>query len=688
MRLLNGFLPRLIATMVAPMLLLGILLTTHSLSTQLNDLRQSLRDRGTQLANNLAPACEYGVLSGNVAILDELLRSAAQATDVVSISVRDHQGHELAGIWRRKPTSDEPIARYVATIEHVEITLDDFSNQGSSQSHRIGEVEVVLTQRNMIERRQEMIRHSVLIGIGGILLCCALAWRLSKGFRQPVRALSRAVKRFGAGKLDERVHCISPGELGVLEQGFNRMANAIESAQEHLQERIRHATSQLRHQACHDALTGLINRAEFERRVAQAITYAQEHGSMHAIGYLDLDQFKVVNDTCGHAAGDALLRQLSMVLEQHVPDQAVLARLGGDEFGLLMEHTRIEDAFNLSTDLLDTINRFRFSWEGKSFGVGASVGLAAITRETADLQQVLAHADAACYSAKDNGRNRIQIHQASDADIQRRHGEMHWISRINHALDCHHLRLYYQPIMDVTHHASIDHIEVLLRIADPSGSIISPMAFIPAAERYNLMPTLDRWVVANVFQQLGNWQTTGRIMPTTCAVNLSGMSLGDGELFDFILSHIEQHAIQPARICFEITETAAIINLPQAVDLMQRLRKLGCRFSLDDFGSGVSSMGYLKQLPVDYVKIDGVFVRDIAHDPISRAMVSSINEISHLMGLKTIAEYVDSDAVFNVLKALHVDYAQGYWIAAPRPFDEFSPILTKNSLEIAADTAG
>ncbi|MBB5016892.1 diguanylate cyclase (GGDEF)-like protein [Chitinivorax tropicus] len=685
--MLKGFLPRLIVMMVAPMLLLGVLLTAHSLSTQLTDLRQSLHDRGTQLASNLAPACEYGVMSGNVAILDELLRSASLANDVVSIRVQDHQGRELASIQRRNPGPEEPLERFRATIEHIEISLDDFAQQYGAQNHHLGEVEVVLTQRNMIERRYQMIRHSLMIGVAGILLSCALAWRLSKGFRQPVRALSRAVKHFGAGKLDERVQCTSPGELGVLEHGFNRMAEAIESAQEHLQERIRHATSQLRHQASHDTLTGLINRAEFERRVALAITNAQMHHATHAIGYLDLDQFKIVNDTCGHAAGDALLRQLSMLLEQQVPKGAILARLGGDEFGLLMEHTPIEAASQLAGNLLDTINRFRFTWEGKSFGVGASIGLAAINAETANLHQVLAHADAACFSAKDSGRNRIQIHQASDTEIQRRQGEMHWVGRINHALEQGQLQLFHQPIMDILHQAPIDHIEVLLRIMDSHGTLITPMAFIPAAERYNLMPTLDRWVISHVFEQLGTWQQQGHAMPTTCSINLSGMSLGDPELFDFILTHLEQHALPAERICFEITETAAIVNLPQAVDLMQRLRKLGCRFSLDDFGSGVSSMGYLKQLPVDYVKIDGVFVRDIAHDPISRAMVASINEISHLMGLKTIAEYVDTVEVLDILQALRVDFAQGYWIAAPRPLSEFSTKRPINPSIREADTA-
>ena len=397
----------------------------------------------------------------------------------------------------------------------------------------------------------------------------------------------------------------------------------------------RRLSEQLTHQASHDALTELVNRREFERRAEHLLATARQDKSEHALCFMDLDQFKVVNDTCGHTAGDEMLRQLSTVLKRTVRHRDTLARLGGDEFGVLMEHCSLDDAHRVVKSLLTAIDDYQFLWEGHSFKVGVSMGLVPITDSTANLTELLKAADAACYMAKDAGRNRIHVHHAEDVELAQRHGEMQWVTRINQALEDDRFCLYAQTIEPLD--GSTDtHYELLIRMVDEKGGIIPPGAFLPAAERYNLISKIDHWVIGNAFGLLvDNAAFLKQI--DFCSINLSGQSLTDPEILKFIIAQLDESGIQGKKICFEITETAAILNLSKAMKFISILKELGCRFALDDFGSGLSSFGYLKNLPVDYLKIDGMFVKDIVDDPINRAMVKSINEIGHVMGMKTIA---------------------------------------------------
>jgi diguanylate cyclase (GGDEF)-like protein/PAS domain S-box-containing protein len=419
---------------------------------------------------------------------------------------------------------------------------------------------------------------------------------------------------------------------------------------------------ELHYQASHDALTGLINRHEFERRLQRVLKTSDGE---HALLYLDLDQFKIVNDTCGHTAGDELLRQLATLMATQVRKRDTLARLGGDEFGVLLEHCSVEQALRLAQTLQQTVQDFRFTCDNKHFTAGVSIGLVPIPQGGDTLAQVLSAADSACYAAKDKGRNRIHVYAASDEELTQRHGQMQWIPRLHQALADGHLRLYFQPIVPVTGEVTGGvHGELLLRLVGEDGQIVSPGSFLPAAERYHQVQPLDRWVIRAALAAVRT-QAAPRVV--NYGINLSGQSLGDTAFLDFVLEQLAQSGVPPQWICFEVTETAAIADLKHARHFIKTLKQRGCRFALDDFGSGLSSFSYLKTLPVDYLKIDGAFVRDMVTDPIDCAMVEAIHRVGQIMGIKTIAESVENEAILEKLKAIGVDYAQGYEIAKPHP---------------------
>ena len=433
---------------------------------------------------------------------------------------------------------------------------------------------------------------------------------------------------------------------------------------------VRQYAARLSYQASHDALTGLINRHEFERRLNLALKSAAQYRRAHSLLYLDLDQFKIVNDTCGHAAGDELMRQVSALLQQHMREGDTLARLGGDEFGVLLENCPPEVAVGVSNKIRETIREFRFSWSGSPFTVGVSIGVVNLGEGGHTLAEVLRAADTACYVAKEKGRNRVHVYRTDDSEVSYKRGEMEWVGRIQRALDEGRLRLYAQEVFSLRPQLSRGaHFEVLLRMLDERGQLIPPGAFIPAAERYGLMPTIDRWVVTTAFDTYSKLAADprGRAIET-CSINLSGASVGDESFLDFLQTQAAVAQVPYTAFCFEVTETAAVADLSKAVYFIGQLRALGCRFSLDDFGAGMSSFGYLKNLPVDYLKIDGGFVKDMLDDPMDRAMVEAINHIGHVTGKKTIAEFVENVQTLEALREIGVDYGQGFGLAKPVPF--------------------
>ncbi len=431
--------------------------------------------------------------------------------------------------------------------------------------------------------------------------------------------------------------------------------------------KARRLQQQLSHQASHDALTGLINRREFENRLNDALdTAAKNPGAVHNLLYLDLDQFKVVNDTCGHTAGDQLLKQITRVLKNKIRTSDTLARLGGDEFSVLLESCPPERAYEIAEDLRQAVNEKRFVWNDRTFDTTVSIGVVSISHESDCANSVMSAADVACYSAKDMGRNRVHVYREGEAPA--RHMEMQWVSRITKAFEESRLVTYFQPIIDLSDDKSSPrHFELLLRMLDPDGKMIPPDAFIPAAERYNLMPQIDRWVVSHTLSELAHHRDMTEIQPYTLAINLSGTSLSDESFLDFVRSEIQSHELSPGAVCFELTETAAIANLQQVMHFMNELKRVGCLFSLDDFGSGLSSFAYLKSLPVDYLKIDRQFTMNMTTDDIDRSFVDAFNQIGHTLQVKTVAEGVEDARARDKLKAMGVDYGQGYFFARPAP---------------------
>ncbi|HSG97511.1 MAG TPA: EAL domain-containing protein [Woeseiaceae bacterium] len=421
----------------------------------------------------------------------------------------------------------------------------------------------------------------------------------------------------------------------------------------------------LSYHASHDILTGLVNRAEFENRVERALKSARARETSYALLYLDLDQFKIVNDSCGHSAGDALLGQLGTLLKSKIRWRDTLARLGGDEFGVLLESCTLDEAMNTAETLRMAIGDYKFVWEERTFRLGVSIGVVPITADNEDVAALLTAADSACAAAKEAGRNRIHSFQENDIDLMRRRREMQWAARINNALEENRFELFRQTIQPLQTEEEGAHYEILLRMRDESGGIISPGLFIEAAERYGITPKIDRWVIRSAFRWLVS-EADERERLSLCSINLSGQSLGDEKFLPFVVDQFQMSGLDATKICFEITETAAIASYSQANRFINALKELGCKFALDDFGTGLSSFGYLKHFPVDFLKIDGSFVKEILHDPIDREMVRSINEIGHLTGKQTIAEFAENEEIITMLRGMGIDYAQGYGVSEPK----------------------
>ncbi|MDA0824306.1 MAG: EAL domain-containing protein, partial [Proteobacteria bacterium] len=434
-------------------------------------------------------------------------------------------------------------------------------------------------------------------------------------------------------------------------------------------------TAKLSYQATHDELTGLSNRKSLEERLTAVLESAHSEHTEHSLAIIDIDQFKIINDTCGHTAGDELLRQIARLLKSIVRKRDTLARLGADEFALLIEDCSMAQAYSGVDALRQRIDSFKFVWEARTYKISASVGLVSVNDQCEDSNSALSMAGTACFAAKDSGRNRIHSYQKDDLAVTRRHGEMRWATRINDALFDDRFELNFQRITSINSEFNCgDHYELLIRMRDELGNVVMPSEFLPAAERYNLSEKVDRWVIGHALDWLRDHPVLVDQLHL-CGINLSGQSMGNEAILRFILDQVDEGSIPAEKLCFEVTETAAISDLAQATNFITLLKDRGCMFALDDFGSGFSSFSYLKKLPVDFLKIDGSFVRDICTNSIDLAMVRSINDIGHVMGKKTIAEFVEDRGVLDVLRDIGVDYAQGFEIGRPTPITQFFSIV-------------
>ena len=486
-------------------------------------------------------------------------------------------------------------------------------------------------------------------------------------------SFSNALLALGRGDLDAaqaRVQVVpvtvhTGDEVGEMARSVNSLQEEIARAAVSLDQ----AREELR-QARHDAVTGLITRREFERRLEAALARTRGDSKWYSLLYLDLDHFKIVNDTCGHAAGDELLRQITGVLRTVIRNRDSVARLGGDEFAMLLDDCSLSPAQRIAQDLLRAVQKFSFASGDKLFKVGVSIGVVAFHDGSLGMIELMRAADDACYVAKRRGRNRVHVYETECSEVATRQGELQWVERLRQALEESRFCLYAQEIVAVSPLRQGErHQELLVRMIDEEQGIVHPMAFIPVAERYNLMPALDRLVISTAFAEFQHiLAQKGPVDTHRWAINLSGASLSEEDFLEFICAQFDAFGVPHSAICFEITETAAIANFAKATNLIRELKALGCGFSLDDFGSGMSSFGYLKHLPVDHLKIDGAFVRDIAIDPIDRAMVEAINKVGQVMGIRTIAESVEDPETLAILKEIGVDYAQGFGIARPEAY--------------------
>ena len=420
-------------------------------------------------------------------------------------------------------------------------------------------------------------------------------------------------------------------------------------------------------QTSHDPLTGLINRREFEKRLASMMGALAGGGRQHAICYLDLDHLDMVNDTCGHRAGDAVLRQVAARLQTLVRGTDVLARMGGDQFAALLTDCNREDARAVAEKLRDAVRQLRFPWEDHVFEVSSSVGIACMDTTTLHFSDALSAAHAACLVAREDGSDRVRTFQAADLEYGHHHHLARWMQKVREAVENSRFQLLVQDIVSIEAGESRErHGELLVRMLDEHGGLVAPHTFLSAAERYNLMPAVDRWVIQHTFEALQNGAEALSSLDL-CAINLSGQSLSDPEFLKDVIELLNATTVPAGRLCFEITETAVVENFDSARAFIAALKQRGCQFALDDFGSGMSSYSYLKHLPVDYLKIDGSFVRGMLEDPIDRAVVESINQIGHDLHMKTIAEFVENEEILSALTEVGVDYAQGSIISEPRP---------------------
>ena len=685
-----GIKSRVILLGTMPAVLFAMILAGYAISKVFNVLNQSLHDRGRIIATQLAPAAEYGVISGNTQILQKLAQQAlANESELKTVLVLDKQGKVLALSGRpiapelilkikkdkvQKLTWDDGII-FVSPIYRSLVEIDDFSVlddnnselSGDDSKLEIGQVYVELSNLALQNLKQDLIVKIILIGILGLAVSAFIAWMIGRNITKPIQEIANAVNKVGEGIFSQTITENSSGELKVLQKGFNSMSLSLKQAYEHMQEKIHDATALLRYQTQHDDLTGLINRREFEVRLERCLKSAQENNIQHVFCYLDLDQFKLVNDTCGHNAGDELLRQISALFANKMRDRDTLARIGGDEFGILLENCSLVDANQITNKLLKLVRDYRFAHEDKVFNIGVSIGLVVVNTSFENISEILHAADAACYSAKKAGRNQSFLYHHGDIEIVQRQTAVEAVADMTDEIDDDRFILYCQPIIPLS--ASVPqqhHYEILIRKVGLDGEITLPTSFIASAERYHLMPNIDRWVIKNTFAAYRKLLDKSlEQCDYIFSINLSGTSLGDKSLLGYIREQFAIYAIPPQAICFEITETAAIVNLKNTINLFTALRKIGCKFALDDFGSGMSSFMYLKNFEVDFLKIDGSFIKEMHENKIDHAMVRSIHSVAEAMNIKTVAEFVENKQILKQLQAIGVHYGQGVYLGSP-----------------------
>ncbi|MGQ3089250.1 MAG: putative bifunctional diguanylate cyclase/phosphodiesterase [Methylophilus sp.] len=664
---------RLLLLVIAPVFALSCSFLLFDFQDQLKSDEEKLGQHALTTAKFLSAVVHnQSELHGRPYIERLLKASQLEREPYLSLMIADADNRPLAQLGASFIVSESLPQQDTQVIQqstHDVTMVKIFTTE--AKHALLGFVFVAIDKAAMIEdHRQAFIRNIGYITLA-LMLCSVLVYWVSRSISQPIREMTAALKRFVVGNQHLSQVKNSLPEIHSLQTTINEISREMQHVEADMRHRIQDAQAQLRYQARHDALTGLVNRQELERRLQQALEDVKQHKANHVFCYMDLDQFRVINDTCGHPAGDEMLRQISMILSQRIRAEDTFARLGGDEFGLLLSYCQVEKAIEIAAQLRQMVEAFRFMHEGRLFQTGISIGIVEITADLKDVGQVTRHADAACYVAKDNGRNQIHLFHPEDDVLLKRHVEMEWVLRINEAIEHNDFVLYCQGIFPMQQKELPPFYEILIRKRDENGGIIPPAEFLPSAERYQLMTKIDRWVIQHAFMALQPlFKTQSATKPFIVSINLSGMSLGDPTLLPYIKNCFANYEISPSHVCFEVTETSAIINIDNTIKLITELKAMGTRFMLDDFGSGMSSFSYLKHLPVDFLKMDGAYVKDITINKVDLAMAKAIQSVAESMGIQTIAEYVEDQATLDCLDEMGVAFAQGFYLNRPAPLSE------------------
>lgn len=664
---------RLLLLVIGPVFALSCILLLFDFKEQLQREEDKLAQHALTTAKFLSAVIHKQTeLQGQQYIKRLLKASQLNREPYLSLIIADADNRPVANLGTSFSMQEALPQQDTVVMQHDthDITMVKvFSTE--PKRRLLGYVFVAIDKASLIEdHRQAFIKNVGYITLA-LMLCSILVSWVSRSISQPIRDMTSALKRFMIGSQQVSNGKNTLPEIKSLQSTINQISKEMQHVEADMRHRIQDAQAQLRYQARHDALTGLVNRQELERRLQQALQDVKLHRANHVFCYMDLDQFRVINDTCGHLAGDEMLRQISMILSQRIRAEDTFARLGGDEFGLLLSYCQVEKAIEIAAQLRQMVETFRFMHEGRLFQTGISIGIVEITSDLKDVGQITRHADAACYVAKDNGRNQIHLFHPEDDVLLKRHVEMEWVLRINEAIEHNDFVLYCQGIFPLQNKELPPFYEILIRKRDEHGGIIPPAEFLPSAERYHLMTKIDRWVIQHAFMALQPlFKTLGHDSPFIVSINLSGTSLGDAQLLPYIQNCFDTYEIPPTKVCFEVTETSAIINIDNTIKLIHELQKRGTRFMLDDFGSGMSSFTYLKHLPVDFLKMDGAYVKEITSNKVDLAMAKAIQSVAQSMDILTIAEYVEDQATLDCLKEMGVAFAQGFYLNKPMPLSD------------------
>ncbi|RMG33546.1 MAG: EAL domain-containing protein [Gammaproteobacteria bacterium] len=613
-----------------------------------NALKQQAEIEHRLTLDVLTDAAYTALLTDEYTEVTPLFEHSVSNHHIVSIRLLDRDGRIVAA---SNPTMIGTIPGKLPPTPYPALLVRQPVGEPDSA---LGELQVVFSQQYLQAAYMSSMERSLAIAALGLAGTALIGLTLGGRIRHRLNRIVQQTRAFARGQLDARVSSDGTDEIAELGNAFNQMADRISRDIHHIEEL-----------AYHDSLTGITNRLVFHERLATAVRSARRHGHQHVLMYLDLDQFKVVNDTCGHDAGDALLVDLSQRLSTLIRARDTLSRLGGDEFGVLLENCTLGEAEQVAEKLRASVADYRFRWKDRTFRVGVSIGIVPVDGNIEDEKQLLSQADVACYAAKKAGRNAVRVANAQDGEVARHSAELAWIARLQEALEHHAFTLHWQSIAATTAPERRPFREALLRLVGTDGHLIPPGEFLPPAEQYGLMPAIDRHVITLALDHLRELPTEDR--PEKLFINLSARSLSDDGLYTLIQESLAKNGLAPGLLCFEITETAAIDNPELACHFIERIKQLGCSFALDDFGTGLCGFNYLRELGADFLKIDGSFVTGILSDPLDRSIVAAVNDIAHQAGLQTIAEWVEDDATMQALQSIGVDYVQGYAIDRPMP---------------------